>query len=338
MLRAPEHHNGNALPTTLAEFVESCAIQTHRIQIIEMPSKRPGEEHEFGQQHRVSGSEAEQHIIGLVDFYREAAPSHSAHAVLVGFDLSFEFRLFSTIYTGLASYFTSWLDLQELSRLASGMSQPGLSQTLKACVFGLQDPADLQSGHGKHNAATDTVRAAAVFHHLLTRDDDQELRISTGRSARALARQYRSKPSWGRDRKLWHDAQAAPGELGPHIARVKRSRKQILPPETLLKVFAEYDPVAAGTHEPSMGRQYGWVCLPTFRDLKRFVRAVNGSEHPQGGIWMAVSSYDPDVIPAEDMCELKARLHTRAAEKREERRMKRLAGGPETDLDDVEEF
>lgn len=281
---------------TLAEFGESCAIQTHRIQIIEMPSKRSGEGHKFGQQHRVSISEAEQHIIGLVDSYREAVPSHSALVVLVDFDLSFGFRLLSTIYTGLANYFTSWLDLQELSRLASGISQPGLSQTLKACGFGHQAPADLQSGHGKHNAATDTVRAAVVFYHLLTRDDDQELRISTGRCARALARQHRSKPSWGRDRKLWHDAHATPGELGPYIARIKPSRKQILTTETLLKLFAEYDPVAAGTHEPSMGRQYGWVCLPTFRDLKRFVLSVNGSEHSQGGTWVAVPGHDPDVI------------------------------------------
>lgn len=45
---------------------------------------------------------------------------------------------------------------------------------------------------------------------------------------------------------------------------------------------------------------------------------------------MAVSFYDPETFPPpKDMRELKERLHAMADEKREERRMKRLASEPE---------
>ena len=127
-----------------------------------------------------------------------------------------------------------------------------MSDTLKACGFGFQDPADLQSAHGKHNAATDTVRAV-------------------------------------------------------------------------------------GAHKQRTGQRYGWVCLPSLCDLKRFLHAVYGTEHPEGGTWTAESVYDPDIIPAKDICKLKERLHATADEKREKRRMKRLASETEIYLEAIEE-
>ncbi|OAA60659.1 hypothetical protein ISF_05698 [Cordyceps fumosorosea ARSEF 2679] len=59
--------------------------------------------------------------------------------------------------------------------------------------------------------------------------------------------------------------------------------------------------------------------------LNHFLESVNGSVHPEGGTWIAVSDYNPQIIPAKDRRELKDRLHAKADEKREQRRLKRLA-------------
>ncbi len=323
ILRVPNRRNATALPTTLSEFAENYGIETHRILIMEMERDKRCETHRFGQEHRISDIDVEQHIMGLVDSYQKKLAFAGEQVVFVGFDLQFEFRLLSTIYMGLTKYFTSWLDLQELSRRASRVDKPGLSETLKACGFGRQDSTDLHSLNGRHNAATDTVRAAAVLHHLLARDDCQELQIATSdRNANMLARKRRAPPSnKPEDRKLWSGARPTPRELYPYIARVKRSTGDIQGPKSLLEAFADHDPVAVGTAKRSI---YGWVCLPSLGALDHFVQRVNGAEHPQGGNWIVVSDYDSDIIPAKDMRELKERLHAKADEKREERRLKRL--------------
>lgn len=51
---------------------------------------------------------------------------------------------------------------------------------------------------------------------------------------------------------------------------------------------------------------------------------MDGSKYGQGDTWIVVSDYDPEIIPAKDIQELKERLHGKADEKREERRLKRL--------------
>ncbi|KAM3449129.1 hypothetical protein MY3296_007167 [Beauveria thailandica] len=329
MLKVPDCRNVTILPTTLAEFALDYGIETHRIQIIEMERDKKLEAHRFGQEHRVSCVDVEQHVMGLVNSYREKMASASEQIVLVGFDLQFEFKLISTIYTRLTNYFTSWLDVQELSRRASRVEKPGLSETLKACGFGL-DSKDLHSLNGRHNAATDTVRAAAVLCFLSARDDHQQLQIATSdRNASILSRKRRAQPSNNpEDRKLWSGARPNPKELYPYTARVKSSTGDILAPQSLLETFAEYNPVAVGTAKQSRNR-YGWVCLPSLGVLEEFLQRVNGVEHPQGGKWMAVSAYDPDIIPANNMRELKERLHAKADEKREQRRLKRLVHGAE---------
>ena len=291
------------------------------------------ETHRFGQEHYVPGIDAEKYIIKLIDSYQQmyrpakVTTSDTQHVVFVGFDLHFEFRLLSTIYHGLTHYFTSWLDLQELARLVSRLDKPGLSETLKACGFGYQDPKDLHSLNGRHNGATDTVRAAAIFQHFLARSDsDQELEIAASdRNASVLARKRRGLPAntpgeW----KLWNGARPKPRELYPYIARVRRSTGDVLTSSSLLAAFAEYNPVAVGTVKQHTNR-YGWVCLASLSCLEELIRQANGSQHDQGGTWIVVSDYDPDIVPAKDMRELKERIHAKADEKREERRLKRLA-------------
>ncbi|KAJ3481375.1 hypothetical protein NLG97_g7837 [Lecanicillium saksenae] len=234
--------------STLAEVARHYAIETHRIQIIDMERQRTGEAHRFGQEHRVSSADVEQYILGLADSYKQRVSPLGEQIILVGFDLQFEFRLLSTVYIGLTNYFTSWIDVQELARLASSVDKPGLSQTLKVCGVGQEEPADLHSLTGRHNAATDTVRTAAILHHLLA-IEDRWLEIATSqRNASMRARRRRAPPTNApEERKIWSGTRPKPRELYPYTARVKLPVGNIPSATDLLQVFAEYDLVAVGT-------------------------------------------------------------------------------------------
>lgn len=325
ILRMAEARQMDVMPVTLENFVDAYAIETHWIQIIEMTRPKKCEPHSFGQHHIVSSLDVEKYARTLIDSYRQKYSSVATeHIIFVGFDLRFELHLLSTIYNSLTDYFTSWLDLQELARASSHIDKPGLSETLKACGVGHLEPRDLHSLSGRHNAATDTVRAAAILCHLLTNSNkDQFLRITTSdRNTSVLNRRRRGLPANApEERKLWHGTRPKPRELYPYTARVKRSNGDVLTPNGLLETFAEYEPVAVGTAKQN---RYGWVCLPSLSRLDDFARQVHGSLHEQQGTWIVVNDYDPDMTPAKDMRELKERLHARADEKREERRLKRL--------------
>ncbi|ATY58897.1 Ribonuclease H [Cordyceps militaris] len=336
MLRVPESlHNlpTNTLPTTLSEFSEFSQIETHRIVFSDMNRSARREGHRFGQEHHICSIDAQDFIISLVDSYRhrhhndkKARASGSEQVVFAGFDLHFELRLLSTTHTRLTDYFTSWLDIQELACLSSDIQKPGLSETLRACGFGRQNAADLHSLCGRHNAATDTVRAAAILQHLFVRESVEPLHIATSaRNASILARKRRGLPANApEDRQLWIGCRPKPPELYPYAARMRRSTGDVLVAEALRDMFAEWEPVAVGVAKQTR-HWYGWVCLPSRGALDRFVEAVDGAEHPGGGTWMAVSCYDPDVMPAKDRRELGERLHAMADEKRQQRRLKRLA-------------
>ncbi|TQV98176.1 hypothetical protein V2A60_006151 [Cordyceps javanica] len=318
------------LPETLSEFSESCRVESHRILFSDRTRSARRKAHRFGIEHEIPSLDAAKFITSLVDTYRQKhkldSVASSQQIVFVGFDVRYEFQLLSTIYTTLTNYFTSWLDVQELARLSSNVYKPGLSETLKACGFGRQALTDLHSLNGRHNSTTDTVRAAAILHHLFARDGNHLLRIATSdRNAKRLAKKRVGLcGANSTDPRVWIGARPKPKELYPYTARVKRSTGDILVSRALVKIFAEHEPVAIGIAKQNTNR-YGWVCLPSLSALHHFLESVNGSVHPEGGTWIAVSDYDPQIIPAKDGRELKDRLHAKADEKREQRRLKRLA-------------
>ncbi|KAK2590104.1 hypothetical protein QQS21_012211 [Conoideocrella luteorostrata] len=325
ILRMAKTRQTDVMPVTLQDFVDIQAIETHWIQIAEMTRPKKSEPHRFGQHHVVTSLDVEQYARSLIDSYRQKyCPLTTEHLIFVGFDVRFELQLLSTTYHSFTDYFTSWLDLQELARLSSHTDKPGLSETLKACGFGSLEPKDLHSLNGRHNAATDTVRAAAILCYLLTNSDkSQLLKIATSsRNTSVLNRRRRGLPANApEERKVWLGTRPKPRELYPYTARVRHSTGDVLTPTGLLETFAEYEPVAVGTAKRN---RYGWVCLPSLSRLNDFIRRVDGSHHEPQGPWIVVTDYDPDITPAKDMRELKERLHARADEKREERRLKRL--------------
>jgi hypothetical protein len=263
ILRMAESWGKNIPPTTLSGFVKDFAVETHRIHLTGLERIRNCQPHRFGQEHYVPSIDAEEYIINLIDSHRqkysitEDTTPDTQHVVFVVFDLQFEFRLLSTIYNGLTHYFTSWLDLQELARLASRPDKPGLSETLKACGFGYQDPKDLHTLNGRHNAATDTVRAAAILQHFSARlDSDLQLDIAaSNRNASSLARRRRALPANAPDeRKLWNGTRPKPRELYPYTARVRLSAGNVLTPHGLFEALEEYNPVAVGTAKQRTNR------------------------------------------------------------------------------------
>ena len=228
------------------------------------------------------------------------------------------------MYTDLTSCFDYWLDVQKFARLASGVDRPGLSDTLRDCGFGQQNKKGLHSLQGRHRAAKDTVRTATVLHHLLspsTAKQHMEIAVSA-RNRSTLTRKQRALPKNDRsERNLWSGTRPKPRELYPYTARVRSSAGQLPIASGLLEIFAWYDSIAVGA---SRQNRYGWVCLSSLNCLHEFIQQVNGSKDDQGGNWNVVSDFDPKIIPANDMQELKQRLHSRADEKREERRLKKL--------------
>lgn len=156
-------------PSTLDEVMQRYKLDTHYLSLSGWKRlSKSIERHRFGSERSVSDDEVEGYIVDLVRLFHERyyAGQSDIPVILVGFDLVFEFRLLSTLYVQLTTRFHSWLDLQEMAAALSDIKRPGLSDTLKACGFGDKNMKYLHSRQGQHNAATDTVRTAAVMAHF----------------------------------------------------------------------------------------------------------------------------------------------------------------------------
>lgn len=331
--------NISQLLKTLDAASRSCSLETHWIRVVGRQRQEKNREiHRFGERHYVESDQVEQKVSDIIDLFQakhckdslNRDKSRQVPLILAGFDLVFEFRVLSSLYPRLLNYFTSWLDLQELaSDLAGGLKNPGLRETLIACGFG-SDPSNLQSVGCQHNAATDSVRAAALLIQFLGfRAGEEKLKI--GRSSRKTRTRFRNTSATPEEKRLWHGARPRPREFFPYTARISCtagfSDFQV---QTLFDLFVEYKPTAVGI---SNGKRYGWVCLPDKQTLQDFVQHINGTKTSEGDMWTVVSDYDPTVVPARDWEELKSnqRLEflVNANERREQRRLRREAQNEE---------
>lgn len=174
-------HMGVSLPRTLDALSHSLRLETHWIRVVGRERRERNREIQyFGQQHDIEDDQVEQTISNLIQqfmqkHYGQSCPTTSPGGiplVLAGFSLDFEFRILTRLYPRVLRHFTSWSDLQEIAREVSddGTSRlisPGLHETLVACGF-QASVNDSQNKNSQHNAATDTVRAAAVFAYFMT--------------------------------------------------------------------------------------------------------------------------------------------------------------------------
>lgn len=339
------------IPGTLEALSHSLQLETHWLLITARErQEKHREPPRFGQRHELEDHQVEQTISDLIRSFthrHHCSQPHGAHSepgvpiILAGFSVDFELQILSKIYPRVLRHFTSWLDLQEIAaseaaaNAASRRLCPGLHQTLAACGF----KDGVGGSRTQHNAATDTVRAAALFAYFMSMHDGERQPLSIPPSSRRPhhCKRNRQLPSTPEQKPLWNGTRPTPKELYPYIARVSRAGADLdLGTRALLDLFTAYEPVAVGI---SKGKRYGWVCLRDIDALGRFVQAVDGSSLDDGHAWKAVSDHDPTTVPAQSLREAKE-IHRRLmdAEAENKRALRRAKKDGDDDDDDVQYY
>ncbi|KAL7945339.1 hypothetical protein V8C42DRAFT_322844 [Trichoderma barbatum] len=327
------------LPKTLDAASEFKGLETHWIRIIERERcEKNRERHRYGKQHYVQSDHVEDKISTIIKLFQT---SNNAALILTGFAAGFEFKVLSSFYPNLLSfgYFTHWLDLQNVaSGIADGPLLPSLRETLVACGFGGHSK-DVQSVLSQHNAATDTVRAAAILIQFLGFPSDGK-RYQIGCSSQSKQKYYRRRniPATPEEKRYWKGARPRPKEFFPFITRVSRTTGLAdFTEKSLDNLFSDYNPTAVGI---SNAKRYGWICLPDLETLEIFVSSVHGWEDEEEIVWSVISDSNPTAVPARDWEELRLNqeemLQSKANEKLEQRRLKKESQDDVYDLRDLE--
>ncbi|KAI9167990.1 hypothetical protein HJFPF1_04134 [Paramyrothecium foliicola] len=145
-------------PTTLEEMSRDLGTETHLMRLVGRERGAANrEKHRLGKEHYIQDAHVEQTISEIIDEFLGKQR----------FSATFELRILSTLYPQALQHFSSWLDLQKLAKETMSEQQeniptPSLRETLLACGFGV-DARDFQGLVTKHNAATDSLRTAAVL-------------------------------------------------------------------------------------------------------------------------------------------------------------------------------
>jgi hypothetical protein len=328
---------------TLEALHHALRLETHWIRVAGRDRREGNREiARFGQRHDTKDNQVETTISNLIDSFKQkhygqcfrpASSPEKGPLILAAFSINFEFRILSKLYPQVLQHFTSWLDLQEIaSEVAtdsgSRLILPGLHETLTPCGF--RDSAEARGSKTlQHNAANDTVRAAAILTHFMAMDVETESSLSIPVSSKKHnhARRYRQTPATPEQTQFWNGRRPTPKELYPYGARVSRTTGCIdLDTRALFDLFAPYNPVAVGI---SKGKRYGWVCLHDLEALEHLVRSIEGSSLSGGYTWKATSDYDSTVVPMQSRDEYKASqrraMEADADEKRAQRQAKKEA-------------
>lgn len=272
------------MPRTLDGISDLLQLATHWIRVNGRERRENFREmHRFGQRHAIEDGRVEEVISDIIQVFKgkhhrefdETIAATERPLILAGFSLDFEFRVLSSLYPNLLRHFTSWLDLQEIAKEVSSdskgvLTSPGLHETLFACGF----DNGFHSTRLQHNAATDTVRAAAVFAYLMAWHSETDI-LDTSVSSRRpnQRRNYRRIPPAPGQNILWHGVRPKPKEFYPYGARVSRVGQSIdLDVQDFFDLFAATHVLAAAG--VSNGKRYGWVCLPDMEALQTFSTAL----------------------------------------------------------------
>lgn len=194
--------------------------------------------------------------------------------ILVGFDMYTELEWISNMserYASLASSFTAWVDLEELTleRCGSKNLQINLTATLKAMQ--IED-----SLSGNYHPANDAVRCLAVLSGLASMNSSV-LPIESYTLPSGVTLLY-SIPEL---RKIGLHTKY------PFSARVTTIDGDVLPTEyktlhSLAKLFRKYELKAVGLNCQKYrialtGVKFWWLSFPTIEWLDRFTLEVHGS-------------------------------------------------------------
>ncbi|KPM46011.1 hypothetical protein AK830_g532 [Neonectria ditissima] len=314
-------------PTTLTSLRERFSVQTHTLKVCGREQGKCQREPTMGKIELVQPDEVESALVNILESVQpiDVTVSASSKALesfelptftLVGFDLQFEIRVLSTQYPGLLPYFSSWIDLQEVVkdvRTNLWNCAPSMRDTLIAFGFG-DDFLAVTSKTTPHSAGTDTVRMVGLLVKLLSFPLGKGVQIE-----RTGTRSWSGRKAAGRYKKnarLFSRSRPSPRELYPFTARIRRrgGTATKMTAKSILDIFSEFNPTAVGGSvvrdkplrekvKRSRGRDKqfrekdkqlrGWICLPSLDELETFLKQVNGRRTKDGGVWEAVSCYDP---------------------------------------------
>lgn len=184
--------------------------------------------------------------------------------ILVGYDMYREFRWISECWPTMASYFSGWVDVQELVPAGSDRVQVSLNDALRACKI-IDDRSRIPSN--QHAPATDGVRSLAVLAALL---DEREVNLAS--PATSPIKVYNCLP---------RPASLRPRGQFPFSARISTAAGSQLPlrtPTELCRMYSAFDLKAVGTNR-SRGKatMTWWMAFNTSESLRDFVAEVDGS-------------------------------------------------------------
>ncbi|KAK6062590.1 hypothetical protein SCUP515_13223 [Seiridium cupressi] len=236
--------------------------------------------------------EKSQHTFVAIDFEGLIAKDERIGITEIGiavlsplFDLAFEFKTIASHLSQITQYFSSWVDLQEITAEVSNENSPGMKDTLLA--FGFFRPDLAVRGKSDHNAGNDAIRQLAVPVNLLNLRKGGRLHFDR-HGDRVEDRDALQK--------FWNQTRPCPKELYPFTARIRIEGKDLisLVPNCprLFSLFSDYQPTAVGM---TRFGKYGWVCLPSLEELNRLITEIHGQEF-KGEIWNAFTDYDPEVL------------------------------------------
>ncbi|KAK2616460.1 hypothetical protein QQS21_000702 [Conoideocrella luteorostrata] len=334
-----DRSNFDQCPNTTSQLRSGLRISTHCVKISGREQGRRERSHADDSQ-TVPLDEVEPTLVNILDSFKTTLAAqrelssgdrdHPAQLVLIGFDLGFEFRSISTSYPLITEYFTSWVDLQELVKdISQADRAPTMRDSLIALGFG-DDRHAIGSIHKKHSSGMDTLRMTALLVGLLFYQNDAPLNIQfTNRRKWSPGKAHGRYMGTG---KFFHKTRPKPKEFHPFTAEVllRGSSLNEISASRLYDMFAHYDPLAAGNGSNKRRNDLmGWVSLPSLEALDYFVKDINGAESEYGGMWQAVSLYDPILTPIRTASELESfkelRLQEEIQEKRSQRTQKKLS-------------
>ncbi|KAI0015561.1 hypothetical protein F4780DRAFT_784063 [Xylariomycetidae sp. FL0641] len=271
----------NCTPRTWANVVEQFRVRSRcfRVEEHKQGTCRPREKYLYGQVEYIKRTEVEDALMQAITSFKADSDLYS-EMVLIGFDMSFEFRALSAILPRLHTQFSSWMDLQEIAAMASEATrpgeQPGLRDTLMALGFD-EDCKRWQGVRNAHCSGNDATRMASMLMGLLDLQGTDKLEIPR----QTLS--FRKLPWMPNSKHRYYShlfkVRPYPPELYPFAARLRIAGGMTgFTARSFFAYFAAYSPTAAGFRTCQGRAVTGWICLQTLEDLRNFVSEVDGKE------------------------------------------------------------
>lgn len=179
--------------------------------------------------------------------------------ILVGYDLQMEFKWISERYPSLASYFSAWVDVQELVTAQCGGVRLGLTGAVQGLGI-----IDNRHNAQQHSAANDAVRDLAVLAGLLS-----GTKLITTPQGKEQAKGYSSLPPVKAFR---HWAQYP---FSVRLATMDGGSLPAVSHRNLAELFAGYDLTAVGLNREDNVHIW-WLAFWTLKSLREFIRDSEG--------------------------------------------------------------